>query len=127
MSRAVFYIQLGAKEEINFGHPLGSLPGWQVYDLDNHADAVTLHYARRLLDEAEEVVIVLKQHSPGNSPGSLAGFLDQALRRQNGLIRAYAIGKTDLPAGYVKKLKLVETTQEGVITLFSSGVSGDRA
>ncbi len=122
MSRALFYIQLGAKEEINFGHPFGSLPGWQVYDLDNHADAVTLQYARRLLDESEEVVLVFKQHSPGNSLGSIAGFLEGVMRSKKASPTAYSLGRVTLPVLITKRFTMQDMDIAGMATVLGGSL-----
>jgi len=114
MSRALFYIQLGAKEEISFGHPFGAVPGWQVYDMDNYADAVTLQYARRLLEEAEGVVLVFKQHGSYDALGGVAGFLEGAMRSKKASPTAYSLGPVTLPALINKRFRMQEMDIEGV-------------
>lgn len=117
MTKALFYIQLGAREDIRFGHPFGSLPGWQVYDLDNHADAVTLQYARRLLDEAGEVVLVFKQHVVYDSLGGIAGFLEGLMRSKKASPTAYSLGPVTLPVLISKRFGIQETDVESMTAL----------
>lgn len=117
MTKALFYIQLGAKEEIRFGHPFDSLPGWQVYDLDNHADAVTLQYAGRLLDEAEEVVLVFKQHGVYDSLGGIAGFLEGVMRSKKARPVAYLLGPVTLPILIKKRFKMQEMDVQSITVL----------
>lgn len=117
MTKALFYIQLGTKEEISFGHPFGSLPGWLVYDLDNHADAVTLQYARRLLDETREVVLVFEQHGIYDSLGSVAGFLEGVMRSKKARPVAYLLGPVTLPLLISKRFEMQEMNIVGIKAL----------
>lgn len=118
MTKSLFYIQLGKKEDIAFGHPLGAVRGWQVYDLDNHSDATTLQYARRLLDEASEVVLVFQQHSSHDSLGGVAGFLE-TLVRQKATVTAYTIGQATLPALVKNRFRPQETTLQDITALLA--------
>jgi hypothetical protein len=119
MTRAIFYIQLGAKEEIGFGHPFGQLAGWQVYDLDNHSDAVTLQYARRLLDQAGEVVVVFNQVGSCQGLGALTAFLEAIIRNKEKKITAYSTGVVDLPVLLKKKLLPEVVVKEKLAGLLS--------
>jgi hypothetical protein len=114
MTKALFYIQLGAREQIGFGHPFGSLPAWQVYDLDNHADATTLKYASRLLNEAEEVVLVFNQLGPYESLGGITGFLESMMRSKKASPVAYSLGSVTLPVLINKRFGVKETDIESI-------------
>ncbi|WOK06899.1 hypothetical protein RT717_27910 [Imperialibacter roseus] len=117
MTKALFYIQLGAREQIGFGHPFGPLPAWQVYDLDNHADTTTLKYASRLLGEAEEVVLVFKQHGPYQSLGGITGFLESVMRSKKGNPTAYSLGPVMLPVLVNKRFGVQEKDIERIKAL----------
>jgi hypothetical protein len=108
MTKALFYIQLGAREQIGFGHPFGRLPAWQVYDLDNHADATTLKYASRLLGEAEEVVLVFNQLGPYESLGGVNSFLESVMRSKKANPTAYSLGPVTLPVLVNKRFSVQE-------------------
>ncbi len=110
MKKVAFYIQIGSKDEIRFGNPLSgdSAANTFIYDLDNHSDQITLRYAELLLVEADEVVLVIQQHSEA-AVGGLAGFFEKLVRSKKALA-AYSVGKAMLPAGIVKKLDVKETT-----------------
>ncbi|CAD5248244.1 MULTISPECIES: hypothetical protein [unclassified Imperialibacter] len=119
MTKALFYIQLGTREQIGFGHPFGPLPAWQVYDLDNHADATTLKYADRLLGQAEEVVLVFKQHGPYQSLGGVTGFLESVMRSKKANPTAYSLGPVMLPVLVNKRFGVQEKDIKSIKALLN--------
>ena len=119
MKKAIFYIQIGRKEEIRFGSPFSSLsPETICFDMDNHSDKVTMQYAHSLLEDPETVVLVIHQHSL-ESLGQLTGFFEKVIRRHQSKFTAYALGEIQLPAGLLQRLSPVKSTAEaigGIIT-----------
>lgn len=122
MKKAVFYIQIGKKEEIRFGNPFNALPPETIcFDIDNHSDNVTMQYAHGLLEDSETIVLLLHQHSL-EPLGMLTGFFEKVIRKRKATFTAYSIGELQLPAGLLKHLSPAKITAEGIEAMLIEGM-----
>lgn len=113
----IFYIQIGAKEHIGFGNPLDEIAGnATAFDLDNHSDQITLHYAMALLEKAARIVIVIREYEP-SAPGPLSAFFEKVIRCGEKPRKAYSLSETSLPPGIKAKLGVEVRSLREVVAL----------
>jgi hypothetical protein len=79
----LYYIQVKPVERINFGNPYNSLlseiPKLMLLDADNHSADFVIQQQIKLLEKAENVVLVLDV-MPDAAPRKLVGLMEKFMR-----------------------------------------------
>lgn len=79
----LYYIQVKPLDKINFGNPYNSLltevPKLIFLDADNHSEDFVIQQQIKLLEKAENVVLVLDV-MPDAAPGKLVGLMEKLMR-----------------------------------------------
>lgn len=107
-NRAIILLQyLNNRKAFNFASPVIHIlerekgPADVLYSVDNFSDSLTVHYAKALMDQSKNILLVCDLNK-AEQPGSLLAVLNYAVKKKN--TKLIVIGKSPILQPFIKFL-----------------------